>query len=316
MRILITGGLGFIGSYFAEILASDPKNNITILDNYSGFSKSAEALLNSSKYKNITIFKCDIANDEINSYFNEINFVYHFAANSKISEGVNNPDVDFNVTAMGTHKVLSAMVKNNVKNIVFPSGSGVYGDQDETILAEDFGPLLPVSFYGASKLCAEAYISSFVAMKNIKAYIFRFANVVGKRQTHGVAYDFYYKLKENPNKLEILGNGHQSKSYIDVDDIFNAIQFTIHNQQSELDVYNIATSDYISVRDIARVIVEEMGLDNVEMQFGESAAGWLGDVPIVRFSTNKINNLGWSPSFNSEQATRRAIKEIIKNDNN
>lgn len=313
MNILITGGLGFIGSYFAEKLSEE--NNIIILDNYTGFSKTAELMFTNRSFKNIKVINCDVAHDNIDIFFKNIDYVYHFAANSKISEGVNNPDIDFNVTAKGTHNVLSAMMNNNVKNIIFPSGSGVYGDQHDTILEEDFGPLLPVSFYGASKLCAEAYISSFVGMKDMKAFIFRFANVVGKRQTHGVAYDFYYKLKNNPKELEILGDGHQSKSYIDVEDIYEAIQHVVTYQKSSLDVYNIATDDYISVREIARIVILEMGLKDVSLSFGESAAGWLGDVPIVRFSTNKIKNLGWTAKYNSQEATSRAIKEIILNDN-
>ena len=311
MNILITGGLGFIGSYFAEKLSS--ANNIIILDNHSGASKSGTKILESSK--NITIHKCDIVKDDISNYFENIDIVYHFAANSKISEGVNNPQIDFDVTALGTHKVLSAMHENNVKRIVFSSGSGVYGDQDEIILSEDFGPLLPVSFYGASKLCAEAYISSFCGMKGFKASIFRFANVVGLRQTHGVAFDFVHKLHNDNSKLDVLGNGFQSKSYIDVEDIFSAIQLVVENQKKPVDVFNIATQDYINVREIAQLVIKEMGLNDVEINYGDNEAGWIGDVPIVRFCSKKIRNLGWENKYGSRESIINAIKSILKDDN-
>ncbi len=311
MNILITGGLGFIGSYFAEKLSS--ANNITILDNHSGASKSGIQILES--LNNITIHKCDIVKDDISNYFENIDIVYHFAANSKISEGVNNPQIDFDVTAIGTHKVLSAMNENNVKRIVFSSGSGVYGDQAEIILSEDFGPLLPVSFYGASKLCAEAYISSFCGMKGFKASIFRFANVVGLRQTHGVAFDFIHKLKNDNSKLDVLGNGFQSKSYIDVEDIFSAIQLVVDGQKKSVDVFNIATQDYINVREIAQLVIKEMGLNDVQINYEDTEAGWIGDVPIVRFCSKKIRNLGWENRYGSRESIINAIKSILKDDN-
>ncbi len=312
MNILITGGLGFIGSYFAEKLSSED-NNIFILDNLSGSSKSATKFLKSKE--NITIHECDVVNSEISNYFENIDIVYHFAANSKISEGVNNPQLDFDVTAVGTHRVLSAMNENNVKRLVFSSGSGVYGDQNEIILSEDFGPLLPVSFYGASKLCAEAYISSFCGMNGFKASIFRFANVVGLRQTHGVAFDFIHKLKTNNSKLDVLGNGFQSKSYIDVDDIFNAIQLVVETQKKSVDVFNIATEDYINVRDIAQLVIKEMNLDKVQINYEDNEAGWIGDVPIVRFCSKKVRDLGWKNKYNSRESIMNAIKYILKDDN-
>jgi len=309
MKIIITGGLGFIGSYFSERLSENKSNKLIILDNMTGYSVSAYEAL--KKIENIEIVQIDINDQNIEEYFNNVDLVYHFAANSKISEGVNNPDIDFNVTAAGTHNVLKAMDKNKVPKIVFSSGSGVYGDQAELELSEDFGPLLPVSFYGASKLCAEAYISSFCGMKNIQASIFRFANVVGFRQTHGVAYDFIEKLFQNNSKLHVLGNGYQSKSYIDVEDIFNAIELVINKQSKDVDVFNIATTDYINVREIAEIVIEEMSLKDTEIIYEQNSAGWIGDVPIVRFSTEKIRKLGWVNKLNSKQAIVNCVKHML-----
>mgnify|MGYP001216566752 CR=1 FL=1 len=312
MKILITGGLGFIGSFFAEKLAID-NEKIIILDNFTGYSEMAKNHL--EKIKNIEIHDVDITKKNIYKYFEGVDIVYHFAANSKISEGVNNPEIDFNISAYGTHNVLMGMLVNEVKRIVFSSGSGVYGDQNEVELFEDFGPLLPVSFYGASKLCAEAYISAFVGMKGMKAYIFRFANVVGYRQTHGVAYDFFHKLKNNSKELQVLGNGMQSKSYIDIGDIFAAIQLVVNKQKDNIDVYNIATTDYLTVREIAQITINKMGLENVNILYGDTNAGWVGDVPIIRFSTKKIRNLGWVNKYSSGEAIANAVEQLITYDN-
>lgn len=312
MNILITGGLGFIGSYFAEKLA-DKSDRITILDNLSGNSESGMSML--KKHKNVDIHEVDIRENDISKFFEDIDIVYHFAANSKISEGVNNPNIDFEITTKGTHNVLMSMMEKNVKNIVFSSGSGVYGDQKDKLLTEDFGPLLPVSFYGASKLCAEAYIASFCGMKGFKACIFRFANVVGYRQTHGVVYDFYYKLKHNKTSLEVLGDGYQSKSYIDVDDIYQAIQLALNKQTNNLEVYNIGTNDYVTVRDIAKIVLESLNIEDAEIHYGEESFGWVGDVPIVRFSSEKIRSLGWKNKYTSYEAIERAI-QFVKNDDN
>ena len=314
MRILITGGLGFIGSYFAERLSDGKSNSVVILDNLTGHAQEARDILGDRD--NIQIIEADVSKDDITPYFKDIELVYHFAANSKISEGVNNPAIDFEVTALGTHKVLSAMHQNDVERIIFTSGSGVYGDQNDMHLKENFGPLLPVSYYGASKLAAEAYISAFVGMNDMKASIFRFANVVGLRQTHGVAFDFFYKLKNDPSSLYVLGNGLQSKSYIDVADIFSAVELVREEQTSNIDVFNVATEDYITVREIAGITISTMELENVKVTYEDQSAGWVGDVPIIRFDTGKLRSLGWKNELNSSQAIERAVLGLIKNDNN
>mgnify|MGYP001319902702 CR=1 FL=1 len=312
MKYLITGGLGFIGSYFAEKLSQHSGNEITIIDNLSGASQQGHELLKTKD--NIEIYIDDI-NGKNADLYKYIDVVYHFAANSKISEGVNNPDIDFEISTKGTHSVLKNMIQNNVPKIVYTSGSGVYGDQKYDEVSENFGPLLPVSYYGASKLAAEGYIAAFCGMKGIKSHIFRFANVVGKRQTHGVVYDFFHKLKNDSSKLEVLGDGLQSKSYIDVEDIYQAVQTVVKENQSSVDVYNVATNDYISVKDIAEIVISEMELDDVNVHYGKNSGGWIGDVPIIRFSSTKIRNLGWKNALTSEQAIRNAIKTLIKDDN-
>ena len=309
-KILITGGLGFIGSYFAEKLSID--SEIIILDNFSGYSKVAESFL--KNLESVKIVDFDITKDNFDEFLRDVKTVFHFAANSDISNGVNDPEIDFNVTTLGTYRLLVSMKKNNVKNLIFPSGSGVYGDFKEGILYEDHGPLSPVSYYGASKLSAEASISAFCQMTDINALVFRFANVVGYRQTHGVVFDLINKLRVNKDSLKVLGDGHQSKSYIDVEDIYNAIILAAAKTNSKYDVFNLATSDYITVSEIVSLILNDLELFDTQVLYGKEKFGWKGDVPIVRFSTKKIQSYGWKNNYSSKEAIERSIK-LIRNDN-
>jgi len=177
---------------------------------------------------------------------------------------------------------------------------------------EDFGPLLPISMYGASKLGAEGIISAFCNMFDMQAWIFRFANVVGKKQTHGVGFDFIKKLKKNSNKLEILGDGTQSKSYIHISDVIEVMLFVIKNSKERVNIFNVATDDYTTVNEIARIVIEEMKLKNVEFVYTGGKRGWKGDVPVVRFDITKIHKLGWKAKYNSREAVRLSIQDLLK----
>ena len=204
------------------------------------------------------------------------------------------------------------MSKNNV-NLIFPSGSGVYGDFKEGTLYEDHGPLKPVSYYGASKLSAEASISAFCQMTDMNALVFRFANVVGFRQTHGVVFDLINKLKVNKETLEVLGDGYQSKSYIDVEDIYNAIILAASKTNSKYDVFNLATSDYITVREIVSLILNDLELSDTQVLYGkENLDG--KEMFQLRFSTKKIQSYGLKNNYSSKEAIKRSIK-FISNDN-
>jgi UDP-glucose 4-epimerase len=201
---------------------------------------------------------------------------------------------------------------NGVRSIIYTSGSGIYGDQDAEPISEDFGPLLPISLYGASKLASEGLISAFCNLFDMKAYIFRLANVVGARQTHGVIYDFIRKLKENPTSLEILGNGTQSKSYIHVQDVIEAVLFVTDHCSDVINLYNVATDDYVDVTTIAKLVVSQMGCSNVEFRYTGGKRGWKGDVPTVRFDLGKIHQLGWKARYSSVQAIQKSIQEVLE----
>jgi UDP-glucose 4-epimerase len=312
MHYFIIGGAGFIGSTMADRLLEEYKVRVTIFDNFSsGREEFIQHNLSNPRFK---VVKGDLLDfDSLRESMSGTDFVLHFASNSDIARSVAAPDLDLKQGIIATFNVLEAMRKNQIKLIAYSSGSGVYGDVGYNETSEDFGPLMPISMYGASKLACEGMISAFCHLYDMKAWIYRFANVVGRRQTHGVGYDFIRKLRKNPKELEILGNGSQSKSYIHVSDIIDAMLFVIRNANDKVNVFNVATSDYIEVNAIAKIVIEEMDLKNVKITYTGGDRGWKGDVPIVRFNLNKIHVLGWKAKYSSENAVRLSIREMINN---
>lgn len=311
MKAFVTGGAGFIGSTMVERLIKDPNNEIVVYDNFlTGKNEYIEKHLNNKRFKLIKgdLLDLPFLKDSIKG----CDAVFHFAANADIAKAMVETDLDLKLTVIATYNLLEAMRLNNVKKIVYSSGSGVYGDVGYTETPEDFGPLLPTSMYGASKLGAEGIISAFCHMFDMQSWIFRFANVIGENQTHGVGFDFIRKLKEDPSKLLILGDGTQSKSYIHVEDVLSAILLVFEKTNETVNVYNVATGDYITVNEIADIVVEEMNLKNVNYEYTGGKRGWKGDVPIVRFNLNKIQKLGWKCTYSSKEALTRSIKQMLR----
>jgi len=223
------------------------------------------------------------------------------------------PDIDFREGTFLTQQIVEAMRRTGTPDLLYASGSGVYGDLKDHEAQEDFGPLVPVSTYGASKLAGEALIASYCAMFDLRACAFRFGNVVGARQTHGVGFDFIRRLRVQPDRLRILGDGRQSKSYIHVDDVIEAVLLAYRTSPAKFNVYNVATGDYITVTEIAKLAIEVAGLpeDQVRLEYTGGDRGWKGDVPIVRLSTNRICRLGWTCKRNTRQALCLALNSML-----
>jgi UDP-glucose 4-epimerase len=256
--------------------------------------------------------KGDILNSELlDQIFKENNFdvVFHMAANSDIAQSFHNPSVDKDNTFMTTYMLLDMMKKYNVKKIVFASTSAIYGDTAD-VLHENYGPLKPVSHYGAAKLASESFISSFVENYGIQAWIVRFPNVVGERATHGVIFDFIKKLRKDDTKLEVLGNGEQFKPYLYVKDLVEAILFVWKNSNERLNVYNLGVDSRTKVKDIAKMVIEEMSL-NATIEYTGGDRGWVGDVPEFNYDLSKINNFGWKAKNTSNEAVKKAIQYIL-----
>jgi UDP-glucose 4-epimerase len=235
--------------------------------------------------------------------------VIHLASNPDIAKAMTDPTVDFWQGTHLTHNVVEAMRRAGVKRLLYASGSGIYGDLGTVEAREDHGPIIPVSTYGASKLAGEALISSYCFMFDLTACVFRFGNVVGPRQTHGVGFDFVRRLRQDPTKLRILGDGSQSKSYVHVHDVVAAVMLAYQKVEEPFRAFNVATGDYITVKEIADLAVECVGLapGAVKYEMTGGNRGWKGDVPIVRLSTERIQSIGWKCSKNSREALKASI---------
>ncbi len=240
-----------------------------------------------------------------------VDHVYLFAANPDIAAAIDDPGIDFWRGTYLAHNVIEATRINAVARLTYASGSGVYGDRGRQEVDERFGPLIPVSTYGASKLACEAMLAAYAHMFGIRANVFRFANVVGPRQTHGVTYDFVRRLLEDPNVLQILGDGSQSKSYIHVSDVILAILTVTYHGWEGFEVFNVGTGDYVTVTEIADLVVERMGLSAVSYHYTGGSRGWKGDVPIVRFRSDKLATLGWRCRLSSIEALLDSIDANI-----
>lgn len=317
MKILIAGGAGFIGSHLCDKLL-ESGNKIIVADKLIFGDKNIKHILSNEKYLNNGMFKyyqIELAKqNNVDKIFaeNKIDVVYHMAANSDIQKGGKEPYIDFNDTLLTTRTLLEGMRKANVKNLFFASTSAVYGEMLDVKLTENMGGLKPVSYYGGAKLASEALISSYVSMCDMHAIIFRFPNVIGPRLTHGVVFDFIKKLRKNPYELEILGNGTQCKPYIYVLDLIEAIINLTQEFKLNEEIYNISVgSKGTTVTQIAEIVVDVMGLKDVQFKYIGGDRGWKGDVPRFSYDISKILNTGWKPKYTSDEAVRQTVKDII-----
>jgi UDP-glucose 4-epimerase len=311
-KIFLTGGAGFMGSHLVDRLMK-PQNKIIAFDNLSsGRLENIERWLRKSNFKFVQGDLLDRA--MVETTIKDCELVIHLAANPEVAIGYEDTLIDLTQNVACTYNVLEAMRKSGAPStILFTSTSTIYGDATILPTPEDYGPLMPISNYGASKLASEAFVSSYSHLYGMKAVIFRFANIVGLRG-HGVVKDFIRKLKKNPKKLEILGDGSQKKSYLLINDCIDAFLHVLKSSTSEtVSVFNIGSEDQIAVNKIADLIIEEMGLNNVKKVFGEcvDGRGWHGDVKNMFLSINKLKNLGWRPTHNSEQSIRQATRQLL-----
>jgi UDP-glucose 4-epimerase len=315
-RYFIVGGAGFIGSHFTDRLLADPDvAGVTLYDNYSsGRHWHHTGHDGDPRFAAIEGEVGDL--DSLRAAMDGHDVVIHLASNPDIAAAVTNPVIDFDQGTVLTNNVLEAMRTTSAARLLYASGSGVYGDLGHLEAHEDHGPLIPGSTYGASKLAGEALISSYVAMFDITGCAFRFGNVVGARQTHGVGFDFVRRLLKDPTVLTILGDGSQSKSYIDIGDVVSAVLLAHRATTQPFRAYNVATGDYITVTEIAHLALEVLGLDPAEVTFEYTGGdrGWKGDVPIVRLDTARIRELGWTPSGGCADALANAMRALARDE--
>jgi len=308
-KVFITGGAGFIGSYLVDKLI-DGGNEVTVYDNLiSGKREWIETHLGRDDF---SFIEADLLDFNTLKYSMEgHNTIWHLGANTDNRAGNRITDLDIKNCTIATHNVLEAMKQNGANKILFTSSATVYGDAPPVALTETFGPLLPIALYGAGKLACEGLISAYCHLFNMRGWIFRFGNVLGARMGHGVIFDFIHKLRENPGELEILGDGNQEKNYFIIEDCIKGMLCAFSNSNSQYDVFNLGCNLATRVNTIAQIVTEEMGLENVHFRYTGGKRGWQGDVPIVRFNVDKMNKLGWSPRYTSDEAVRIATRRLL-----
>lgn len=310
MKSVVIGGAGFIGSHLTDALLNAGGQVIGI-DNLSRGSKANIAHL--SKGSGYQFIEMDAANmQELISVFmrEKPDYVYQLAANSDIQASAQNPEIEYKNTYSTTFAALMAMRACGTKNLFFASTSAVYGDKRDEVLDENTSHLSPISYYGAAKLGSEALISAFSYMNDFSSLVFRFPNVIGPRLTHGVIFDFIHKLRDNPHQLSILGDGNQTKPYIYISDLIDAVeQFRIVPKGTTL--YNLGVSGATSVTHIADIICEEMQLKDVVYYYTGSESGWKGDVPRFTYCLDKIHAAGWNARYTSDEAVRMTVKAVL-----
>jgi UDP-glucose 4-epimerase len=314
-RYFIVGGAGFIGSHFTDRLLSDQAvEAVTLYDNFSsGREWHYEQHLSDPRLEVVRGAVGDL--DTLTRSIADHDVVIHLASNPDIARAATEPEIDFYEGTLLTNNVVEAMRRANVPRLLYASGSGVYGDLGELEATEDQGPLIPVSTYGASKLSGEVLIASYCFMFGLSARAFRFGNVVGARQTHGVGFDFVRRLNADPTRLRILGDGKQSKSYIHVSDVVSAVLHANVHEKEIFQVFNVATGDYITVNEIADLAVEIVGLKTPPVfEHTGGNRGWKGDVPVVRLNTQRIQGLGWRCKMSTREALKASILSLYEDE--
>jgi UDP-glucose 4-epimerase len=309
---LITGGAGFIGSYIAEKLI-ESGIRVKVLDNLVTGTK--ENLENCWNDKNFEFFQQDLGNLENDDFLDNVDIVFHLAADPEVRTGYDKPENSFNQNILNTFNLLQKIKHSKVKQFMFASSSSVYGNATVLPTPENYSPLLPISHYGASKLACEALISSFCHNYDINGIIIRPANVIGARGHHGLIWDLIHKLKNDQTKLEILGNGRQSKSFIHISDAIEGIFHIINNAKEKIEIFNIGSEDSIEIINVAKIVCKNMNLENIVIhtkEKEEGGIGWKGDIKKAHLDIKKLKSLGWNVNLSSIASADLTSQEIIR----
>ena len=312
MNILVSGGAGFIGSTLVDrLMAAD--HSVTVVDNLIGRrSQLPRAPRGVAAASGCWCRTCATrTRSSPRSTARTSTLVYHLAANADIARGIEDPTLDFENSIVATFSMLQAMRHHGIKKLFYTSGSGIYGDLGSKYIPETHGPLTPVSMYGASKMGAEALISAFVHLFGMQAWVLRPANIIGPRSTHGVVFDFMRKLQKNPNELAILGDGKQSKAYLHVDDVIDAILLVQRKVKAPISFFNLSSKSFITVNRIADLVIRGMKLKSVKRTHTPGKIGWKGDVPVIRLKNARLAKLGWKPKYDSARAVSATVAALL-----
>jgi UDP-glucose 4-epimerase len=302
--VVVTGGAGAIGAVLVRKIAEE-SCPVRVIDNLS--SGHRERLKDLEALGKVQFHRHDLREPEgLAAIFQGAGSVWHFAANPDIQKGTDDPRLDLGHGTLATAHVLEAARQAHVPRILFSSSSVVYGLPTVFPTPESYGPLLPQSQYGASKLASEGLISAYCYSYHMQAWIFRFANIVGPGMTHGVIYDFLRKLQRDPTRLEVLGDGRQAKSYLWVDDCIEAMRVAEERSHEPVNLFNLGTEQQVPVREIAERVVQALG-GAARIEYTGGSQGWVGDIPKQLLSVERIQALGWRPRFDSSTVVDKAI---------
>ena len=311
MKVLVTGAAGFIASNLIPRLLARG-DEVYGVDNFF-LGKRAYIV----KHDRFHFHEFDLLDlDRLVKLFEsaEPDLVWHLAANSDISYGTKYTDFDLKGGTLATYNILEGMRRTGAKEIVFSSSGAVYGEPAIMPTPENYGPILPISLYAASKVACEGLITAFTHNYDMRCWIFRFGNIVGPNPTHGVIHDFVLRLRENPRELIVLGDGTQSKPYVYVDDCIEGMEFGYRNAHDSMNYYNLAVDDQTSVTEIAEWTIEAMGIKRqaINVKYTGGPRGWKGDVAQVKLDTKRMRQLGWRPKLSSKESVKRTIKDVVE----
>ena len=314
MHHFITGSAGFIGSHLADCLLKRG-DRVSGVDDFS--LGRPEHLASARQSPSFAFYESDISRPEdaikclraASEWGGAPDIIWHLAANSDIAAGAADASIDFKRTLQTTFAILEGAKSERLKKIAFASSSAVYGELDE-LLAETSGPLLPISNYGATKLASEALLSAACESFLEQVWIFRFPNVVGPRATHGAMFDFVARLASSPKSLKVLGDGSQTKPYLHVSELIDALQFIVANARDRRNLFNIAPDGSgTSVAFVAERVIERIS-PGLPIAYTGGDRGWIGDVPCFQYNTERLKTLGWQPALTSDEAVLHAIEEL------
>jgi UDP-glucose 4-epimerase len=310
MRIFVTGGAGFVGSNLVARLLAE-RHAVTVYDDLSAGSR--ELLCESENSAGFRFIHADLLNlEDLTSALRNHDVVFHLAANSDIGKGRKETDRDFRLGTVATFNVLEAMRRTGVHELIFSSSSVVYGEPTLIPTPENCGPLFPISLYGASKLACEGLISAFSHNYGIQAWIFRFANICGRHGTHGAIFDFIRKLRANNRQLEVLGDGKQAKPNLHVSECVGGMIYGWQHAKDPLNCFNLGCDGATTACEIAKFVIDALGLTDVKLEYTGGARGWPGDVPQVRLDCTKMERLGWKAKLSSTEAVKQAAQELAE----
>ncbi|MBF0504457.1 MAG: NAD-dependent epimerase/dehydratase family protein [Candidatus Omnitrophica bacterium] len=307
LRYIITGCAGFIGSNLADRLLAQGEQVIGI-DNFStGQRQFLEGALG---HPNFRLVEADLLNsDLLKQAFAGGQVVFHLAANADVRFGIHHPQKDLQQNTIATFNVLEAMRANGIKEIAFSSTGSIYGETDIIPTPENAPFPLQTSLYGASKLACEGLIQAYCEGFGFKSWIFRFVSILGERYTHGHIFDFYKKLKEDPSRLPVLGNGQQRKSYLYIQDCIDAILLAMDQTHDRVNIFNLGSEGYCEVNDSIGWICEELGV-KPKLEYSGGDRGWVGDNPFIFLETKKIMSLGWKPKFSIREGVIKTVEYL------